>query len=91
MSFRSSTENETIAAIEPIHALRNQAPAAPYSHIDDAQVQALEQLAKFFQRATFQPQQQVPTMAPQQQTVSTPRVDPSFTRVTSPFITVTQA
>ena len=45
MPFISSTENANIAAIELIHALRNPAPAAPYAHIGDAQMQALEQLA----------------------------------------------
>ena len=45
MPFRSLTENVTIAATELIHDLCNPAPAAPYSHIGDAQVQALEQLA----------------------------------------------
>ena len=48
MPFRSLAENETIAAIELIHALRNPAPAAPYAHIGDDQMQALEQLAEFF-------------------------------------------
>ena len=51
--FRSSTENGTTAETELIHTLRNPAPAAPYSHIGDAQVQALEQIAKKIQRATF--------------------------------------
>ena len=41
MPFRSLTENATISATELIHALRNPAPAAPYSHIGDAKVQAL--------------------------------------------------
>ena len=88
MPFRSSTENATIAATELIHALRNPALAAPYAHIGDAQVQALEKLAEIFQQATFQPQQQFPTTAPQQQNVSPPRVAPSFPRVTAPPITV---
>ena len=57
MPFRSLTENATIAATELIHALRNPAPAAPYALIGDAQMQELDQLAKFFQRATVQPQQ----------------------------------
>ena len=55
MPFRSLTENATIAATELIHALCNPAPAAPYAHIGNAQMQALEQLAENFQRATFQP------------------------------------
>ena len=88
MPFRSSTENATIAATEIIHVLRNTAPAAPYAHIGDVKVQALEQLAENFQRATLQPQQQVPTTAPQQQIVSPPRVAPSFPRVITPPITV---
>ena len=88
MPFRSSTENATIAAAELIHALRKPSPAAPYSHISDTQIQALKQLAKIFQRATFQPQQQVPTTAPQQQTFSPPRVAPSFPRLATPPITV---
>ena len=45
--FTSSTENTTITATELIHALCNPAPAAPYAHIGDAQVQALEQLIHF--------------------------------------------
>ena len=45
MPFRSSAENATIAATELIHALRNPAPAAPYVHIGDAQMQVLDQLA----------------------------------------------
>ena len=88
MPFRSSTENATITATELIHALRNPALAVPYAHIDDDQVQALEQLAESFQRATFQPQQQVSTTAPQQQNFSPPRVAPSFPRVITPPITV---
>ena len=88
MPFISSTENATIAATELIYALRNTEPAAPYAHIGDAQVQALEQLADFFQRATFQPQQQVPTTAPQHQTVSPPMVAPYVPRVITPPITV---
>ena len=75
-------------ATELIHALYNPAPAAPYAHIGDTQMQALEQLAEFFHRATFQPQQQVPATAPQQQTVSPPRVATYFPRVTTPPITV---
>ena len=46
-----------------IRALRNPAPAAPYAHIGDAQIQALDQLAENFQRTTVQPQQQVLTEA----------------------------
>ena len=88
MPFISLMENETIAAIELIHALRNPEPAAPYAHIGDAQVQELEQLADSFQRATFQPQQQVPTTAPQQQIFSPPRMAPSFPRVITPPITM---
>ena len=87
MPFRSSTENATIAAIELIHALRNPGPVAPYYHIGDVQVQALEQLAENFQQATLQPQQQVPTRAPQQNIVSPPRVAPFFPRVITPPIT----
>ena len=56
MPFRSLAENATIAATELIHALRNPAPAALYAHIGDAQIQALDQLAEIFQRATVQPQ-----------------------------------
>ena len=56
MPFRYLTKDATIAATELIHALRNPAPAATYAHIGDAQGQALEQLAKIFQRATYQPQ-----------------------------------
>ena len=41
MPFRSSAENSTIAATELIHTLHNQAPAAPYAHIGNAQLQAL--------------------------------------------------
>ena len=59
--FRSSAENTTKAATELIHALQNPAPAAPYVHIGDAQMQALDQLAEIFQCATVQTQQQVPT------------------------------
>ena len=36
------------SSIGSLHALRNPAPAAPYAHIGDAQMQALEQLAVFF-------------------------------------------
>ena len=79
MLLQSSAENSTIAATELIHALRNPAPAAPYTHLGDAQMQALEQLAENFQHATFQ-SQQLP--------VSSPRVAPSFPRVTSPLIPV---
>ena len=89
--FRSSMENAAIAATELIHALHNPALAAPYAHIGDAQLQALEQLAKIFQRDTFQPQQQVITTAPQQKNVSPPRVDPYFPRVTTPPITMAPA
>ena len=55
MQFQSSAENATIAATELIHALRNLAPEAPYAHIGNAQMQALEKLAEILQRATFQP------------------------------------
>ena len=57
MPFRSSAENATIAATELIHALRNPAPAAPYAHIGDVQLQALDQLAEIFQHTTVQPEQ----------------------------------
>ena len=55
--FQSSAENATIAATELIHALHNPAPAAPYAHIGDAQMQALDKLSESFQHATVQPQQ----------------------------------
>ena len=59
--FRSSAENATIAATELIHALRNPAPATPYAHIGDVQLQALDQLAEIFQHTTVQPEQQIPS------------------------------
>ena len=55
MPFLSSTENATLAATELIHALRNPAPAAPYAHIGDVQLQALDELAENFQHTTVQP------------------------------------
>ena len=45
MTFQSSAENATIAATKLIHAILNPAPAAPYAHIGDAQMQVLDQLA----------------------------------------------
>ena len=54
--FRSSAENATIATTELIHSLHKPAPAAPYAHIGDARMQALDQLAEKFQHATVQPQ-----------------------------------
>ena len=89
MPFRSLTENATIAATELIHALRNPTPEAPYAHIGDVQVQALEQLDENFQRVNIKSQQQVPTTARQQQIISPPRLAPSFPRVITPPITVT--
>ena len=89
MPFWSSTENATMAVTKLIHALRNLAPAAPYAHICDAQMQALDQLAENFQHATVQPQQQVPTEATKQPPVSPPRVAPKFPRVNIPPITET--
>ena len=76
MLFLSSAENATIAATELIHALRNPETAAPYAHIGDAQMQALDQLAENFQSATIQPQQQVPKEALKHQPVSPQRVAP---------------
>ena len=61
MPFRPSAENTTIVATELIHALRNPAPAAPYAHIGDVQLQALDQLAENFQHTTVQPEQQIPS------------------------------
>ena len=49
--YRSSTENETIAARELTHALQNPTPASPLSNIGDKQMEALHQLAKLFQQA----------------------------------------
>jgi len=48
MPFRSSTDNSTVAAIELINTLKNPLPAAPFSHIGDMQMEALDQLADFF-------------------------------------------
>ena len=89
MPFRSSAENATIAATELIHALRNPAPAAPYAHIGDAQMQELDQLAENFQHATVQPQQLVPTESSKKPPGPPPRVAPKFLRVNIPPITVT--
>ena len=89
MPFRSSAENATIAATELIHALCNPAPAAPYAHIGDAQMQALDQLAEIFHHATVQPQQQVPTEATKKPPVLPPRVEPKFPGVNIPPITET--
>ena len=87
MPFRSSTENANKAGTELIHALHNPAPAAPYAHTGDAQMQVLYQLAENFQRNTVQPQQQVPTEASKQLPVSPSRVAPNFPRVNIPPIT----
>ena len=89
MPFWSSAENATIAATELIHDLRNPAPAAPYAHIGNAQMQALDQLAEFFQHATFQPQQLVPIESSKQPPGPPPRVVPKFSRMNIPPITVT--
>ena len=89
MPFQSLAENTTTAATELIHALPNPAPAASYAHICDAQMQALYQLAERFQRATVQPQQQVPTEASKQLPVAPPRVAPKLPRVNIPPITAT--
>ena len=50
MPFRSSSENATIAAKELVHALKHPAPAAPYSNIGDAQMEALTQLGEIFNK-----------------------------------------
>ena len=55
MPFRSSTENVTVAATELINALKNPAPAAPFAHIGDKQMEALDQLANIFKQVTIQP------------------------------------
>ena len=87
MPLRYSAENATIAATELIHALRNPAPAEPYAHIGDVQMQALDQLAERFQRATVQPQQQVPTESSKHPPGLPPRVAPNLPRVNIPPIT----
>ena len=53
MPFCSSAENATIAATELINALQNPAPAAPFAHIGDNQMEALDQVAKNFKEATL--------------------------------------
>ena len=51
ISYRSSTENSTIAARELTHALQNPTPASPFSNTGDKQIEALHQLAEIFQKA----------------------------------------
>ena len=55
MPFRSSAENATVAATELINALQNPTPAAPFAHIGDKQMEALQQLATIFKQATSRP------------------------------------
>ena len=55
MPFRSSAENATVAATELINALQNPTPAAPFAHIGDKQIEALQQLATIFKQATSRP------------------------------------
>lgn len=51
MPFRSSSENATVAATELIHALKNPAPAAPFTTVGDKQMEALNQLATIFKQS----------------------------------------
>ena len=89
MPFQSSAENATIAATELIHALRNPAPAAPYAHIGDVQLQALDKLSEMFQHTTVQPEHQVTTETATQSPGIPPRVSPKLPRVNIPTITKT--
>ena len=72
-----------------IHALRNPAPAAPYAHIGNVQLQALDQLAENFQHTTVQPEQQVPIETSTHSPGLPPSVSPKFPRVNILPITTT--
>jgi hypothetical protein len=51
MPNTSSKDLASIAALELSNALQNPAPAAPFSHIGTAQLQALRQLSDIFSAA----------------------------------------
>ena len=48
LPYNSSSENVIIAAHELAHALKNPAPQAPLSNIDDSQMVAIEQFSDIF-------------------------------------------
>ena len=60
MLFQSSAENAAAAVTENVNALQHPAPPAPYAHIGYQQMEALQQLAIVFQRATIQRQPDQP-------------------------------
>ena len=58
MTFRSLAENSAVAATELVNALQHLASDAPYTHIGDKQMEALQQLAEIF---NAQPSNSIPT------------------------------
>ena len=72
--FASSADRAAQAATELTEALRNPAPAAPFSQVGDRQLAALDELAEIFQTQTH------PARAPRvdkQPSAASPRVLPS--------------
>ena len=51
LPYNSPSENSIIAARKLAYALRNPAPQAPFSNIDNSQIVAIEQLYKIFSKA----------------------------------------
>ena len=64
MPFRFLSENAAVAATNIVNDFQHLSPASPYAHVGDQQIEALQQLAKTFQRATIQhqPNQTQPTV-----------------------------
>ena len=76
MPFQSLEENSAVAVTDLINALQHPAPAAPYAHIGDQQMESLQQMVNFFQRTTIQslpnqpqPPHPLPASTPQPKTV----------------------
>ena len=64
MLFRSLAENASVAATNLVNALQHPAPAAPYAHIGDQQMETLQKLAEFSRRNHPTPDQPTTTTRP---------------------------
>ena len=60
MPVLSLAENAAISATKIVNDLQHPATAAPYAHIGDQQMEAIQKLAENFQRATIQSQPDQP-------------------------------
>ena len=68
--YNSSSENFIIAAHELANSLKNPAPQAPFSNINNSQIVAIEQLSQIFSKVSDNVKKRVDP--PQQQIVKNP-------------------